>query len=268
VSSFQRVIKYFAIAFAVLIIFNLVTSIIYGINMVENIFSKDKTSDGNLEKVDIDDDYSILDIEVTNVDILVKNGDNFKIEKDSDDVRVREVGNKLLITEKDYGLFEEKRESELVVYVPEDYVFDSISIENGAGRVDVDYLKTKEIELDLGAGKVNLNKIDVSDEMSIDGGAGEIIINDGYVNDLDLDMGIGKVELNLSLTGNSEINAGVGEIFLTLLDDSNNYRINVNKGVGTVMIADSEMSDGSHYGDGNNIINIDGGIGNIKVDFR
>lgn len=267
-NSWQKVIKYLAIALAVLLIFNIVMGIIYGINLIGGAFLDKDVSNSDLKRVSVSDDYNILDIEVTDADIVIKEGNDFRIEKSDDNIRVKEIGNKLLITEKSYGLLESKRDSELIVYVPISYLFDEVSIESGAGRVFVDGLNAKELELDLGTGKVNLNKLNVSKEMAVDSGAGEVIIDNGVINNLELDMGVGRVELNVVLRGKNEIDSGIGEASLVLGDSSDNYKINVNKGVGKILVSGQEMMDDSYYGDGDNIIGIDGGIGNISVDFR
>lgn len=267
-SSVQKVIKYFAIAFAVFLIFNIVSGVIIGINALSNIFASDSKHTNKVSEFKINNDYKVLDIEVASVNIVIKEGSKLKVETDSSEVRIKEVGNKLLVVESEKGLFKKKSNEEVIVYIPDDYIFDEVSMETGAGRVDIDSLNTKELELELGAGKVVFDKLNVSYESSIDSGAGEVIINNGNVNNLDLDIGIGKVELNLSITGNSEIDAGVGEVDLNLLNSSDDYKIRVNKGIGSIKIAGDEMSDGSYYGDGNNIINIDGGVGNINIDFE
>lgn len=265
-SSFQKVIKYIAIAFAALIIFNIISGIVSGVSVLSGIFSNDVNN--NLNKLDVDNNYRVLDIEVGSVNILIKKGKRFKVETDSDNISFKEVGSKLLITEKESSFLPKKVKNDLVIYIPDSYVFDEISIENGAGRVDVDYISADELELDLGAGKVNINKLNVNNEVSIDGGAGEIVVESGLVKNLDLDMGVGRVELNLEIVGTSEIDAGVGEVDLTLLNNSDSYKININKGIGEIVVDGRKMSDNSYYGSGENVINVDGGVGNINIDFE
>ena len=102
-------------------------------------------------------------------------------------------------------------------------------------------------------------------ETSIEGGAGEINIDNADINNLDLDMGIGKLTLTAYLKGNSEINAGVGSINLNLIGSEEDYLINLDKGIGLATYNDNEMKNNTTYGNGNNKIMIDGGIGSIKI---
>lgn len=264
-SNFQKIIKYFAIALAVFLIFNIISGIVLGIGFVSNIFSFG-TSD-NLSKVDISDTYKVLDIELESINIIIKNGKRFKIETDSDNISFREVGEKLLVTEKKESWLPKKAVDDLIIYVPNNYLYDNILIENGAGRIEVESLKTNNLELELGAGKVNINELFVYDNTDIDGGVGEVVIENGIVNNLDFDMGVGSVLLNLEIVGDSEISSGVGEVTLGLVGASNDYSLNVNKGIGKITISGEEIKSDTMYGNGLNKLDLNGGIGNINVDF-
>lgn len=264
-SNFQKVIKYIAIALAVLIIFSIISLIMNGIGSLGNF---NVGNNMKLDKLKVADKYDVLDIELTNVNIVIKEGKKFGVESDSDNVVLKEIGNKLLITEKKSSIIPKRPSSDLIIYVSDNLVFDEVMIENGAGRIDVDYIKTNELELDLGAGKVNINKLYVYHEASIDSGAGEVIVEDGSINNLDFDMGIGKIELNLKITGNSDIDAGVGDMKINLLGNRDDYSLNIDKGVGLLKVDGEKVDNSNIYGNGDNVINIDGGIGNIDVNFK
>ena len=147
-------------------------------------------------------------------------------------------------------------------------MFDFVLIENGAGKLDINDLSTNELELDLGAGKVTIDKLTVLKEASIDGGAGEVNISNSSINNLDLDMGIGIVLISSTLTGNSEIDAGIGEVDLNLLDKKDNYKINIDKSIGEIIIDGNKVGEENSYGNGLNTIDISGGIGSININFK
>ena len=218
----QRIIKYIAMAFAIFLVFSILSSIMFGIMSVTNIFSDNKTD--NLEKINISNNSSILDIEVSRINVIIKRGNEFKAETNNKYIKTRQNGNKLYITEKNHSIFSNDN-SDLVVYVPSDYIFDSVSIESGAGRIDIESLSCKKLYLDLGAGKVDINNLLVLNETKIDGGAGTITIEDSSLNSLDLDMGMGKLSLTSKINGESEIDAGVGEVDLNLIGTMNDYKI-------------------------------------------
>ena len=80
-------------------------------------------------------------------------------------------------------------------------------------------------------------------------------------------MGAGTAEITSIITGNNEINSGVGNLKLNLIDNIENYKIKINKGIGKVEIDNKEVSDNEIVGTGLNFINISGGIGTIAVNF-
>ena len=101
----------------------------------------------------------------------------------------------------------------------------------------------------------------------IDGGAGKISVKDGRINSLDADTGAGAMDIAGVLTGTSRISIGVGRAELTLRGGEDAYRFDVDKGIGRVTVGGREMSDGEKCGSGDNLIEIDGGIGAVTVTF-
>ena len=114
-SSFQKVIKYIAIALAMFIIFNIISLLINGVSFISVGFSKGNLS--GLNKVDVGNKYEVLDIELTAVNIFIKEGKKFKIETDSDNLNIKEVGNKLLIIDNDLEDLDEKYKNKVFNYL-------------------------------------------------------------------------------------------------------------------------------------------------------
>ncbi len=265
-SDVQRIIKYCSIAFAIFLIYTILSGLMGGILSIGNIFDNDDTIAEKLDGLDIEGNVSIINIDVASVDITVKTGDKLSAETNNKDIEVREENNKLFITEKKRNWYKNNN-TDLVVYIPENMIFDGIAIESGAGKVNIDKVFTKKLYLELGAGKVNINYLNVEDEATIEGGAGNFILKDGVINDLDLDMGVGKLEIKSKLTGNNKIDAGVGTLDIDLIGSINDYKINVEKGIGSIKVDGNEMKDNSTIGNGFNKIDIDGGVGSMKVNF-
>jgi len=266
-SETQRIIKYIATAFAIFLIFSILSGIMYGIISISSIFGNNENANKELENLNLTNNTLILDIEVSNVDISIKQGDEFKAETNNQYIKTKQKDNKLYITEEKHSWFSKRDGSKLVVYVPSDYIFDSVSIENGASKIDIDSLSCKKLYMDLGAGKVTINNILVLNKAEIDGGAGEINIENGSLNNLDLDMGIGKLSLISQITGESEIDAGIGNVNLNLLGNLNEYKIILDKGIGKCSVDGKNIKGSTYYGNGSNVIDIDGGVGSIQVDF-
>lgn len=266
-TSAQRVIKYLALGFAIFLIFSILSGIMFGISTVSNVFS-DRDSDilEDLKDLNITgDNISVLDIDIKAANLVIKTGDKLKVETNNKYIKYDQDGNRIIIKEKRHNWFFKKNKSDLVVYIPENFVFDGVSINTGAGKIEVEEINTRILNIDFGAGKATINNLVVDEYAKIDGGAGEISILNGNINDLDLDVGVGKFTLNSKLTGNSEIDAGVGELNINLLGLLEDYKIRVEKGIGSAKLNNQDMKNERTYGTGVNSIDIDGGVGSINI---
>ena len=87
-------------------------------------------------------------------------------------------------------------------------------------------------------------------------------------NNLKANLGMGEFFFSGRLTGKSEIDSGVGAINIKLLDNSDNYTINADKGIGSITLDGKQLETDRVYGNGENYLDIDGGIGEIKIDFE
>jgi len=267
----QRVIKYLAIAFAIFLIFNIVYAVIFGIQSVFCIFTdnEDETIT-ELHDLSIPNDslVSNLDIDLAYTSLIVNVGDEFKIETNQDTILCRQERNTILIEEDDdFGFLKRNKDSQLLITVPKEFVFEKVEIDTGAGKISIEELNTNKLSFDFGAGKTEIEELNVLKDAELDGGAGEIKILSGEIHNLDVDMGVGKFILKSSLIGNHQIDAGVGEMNLELLGEVDDYAIKVDKGIGSVSIDGKKIENGFKYGDGDNFIDINGGVGTISVDI-
>jgi len=274
-TSAQKVIKYISIAFAIFLIVTIISAILGGFYAVAGIIglkNEKENSTSNEEIINLanleNNDIETLEIKLAYTSLSIKTGDSFKIDTNNDNITYKQNDKNLKIEDEESNWFLNRNNYELILYVPDNFEFDKVKITTGAGEISIDSLNVNTLDFELGAGKMKIDNLNVADECNIEGGAGELNILSGTINDLDLDMGVGETNITASLTGNNEINAGVGSLNIDLLDNKENYRIKVNKGIGNIRIDGKEFSDGEVLGDGDNKIDIDGGIGNIKVNFK
>lgn len=271
----QRVLKFLALAVAAVLIIAIFSGIA-GVGMIlGRIFSPDRSTDTVLSEVDLREDIDMngirrLELKASTVRVKVVSTDEgrIRVESNSDRVKVGKSGEILTIEESDFNLFENIAwgDDELVVYLPKSmHEFDFVSIETGAGKMDIERLETKELRISMGAGKVEIQEVIARNRADIDGGAGMLTIRNGELRNLDFDMGVGKVEIEAALLGSSEIDAGLGRLDLRLLGDADSYRIKVERGLGSVKLDGNEVESDRSYGEGENLIEIDGGVGAIEV---
>lgn len=277
----QKVIKYLAIALAIFLIVNIIGAILSIIGIIGGIaFFTNTITDVKEEIVQespeylkqpevIADNINIEDIvkfeiEVKYSNLEIKKGD-FKVESNDTNVKCTQKGNELIVKETGNNWLRNKEGNKVIIYIPENKEFNEIEIDTGAGNIEIESLNTKDLSFSIGAGKVEINNLKVTNEAEIDGGAGKVDILSGEICNLNLDMGIGEFNVCTKLLGNNDIEQGMGKLTIKLRDSQENYTIRTRKGMGSITIDGKEAQNNSIYGNGQNILNIEGGMGAIEI---
>ena len=262
----QKIIKYCAIAFAVFLIVSIIGGIVGAVASVPLLVS-DGDGIGEMKTYAVTETVKNLEIDLSGARLEIKTGDRFSVESDHKYLRVENADGTLAIKE-DRPAFGFSTEGvQVILTVPENFTFEKTAISTGAGMVKVDTLSSQRLSLDLGAGEVDIGTLTATDRASINGGAGELRIDGGELADLDLNIGVGEADLESRLTGNCSIDYGVGELNLTLTGTPDDYCITLDKGVGKATLDGAKMSEDIVYGNGETSIEIDGGVGAMKIEF-
>ena len=259
----QKIIKYCAIIFALLIIASIIGFIF---NIIGYFIPNGKVDTKNFYEEYNDVKEIFLDSSASK--IIIKKGNIFSVKATNVVTNFESSlnNNVLKIKEKVKKLWNKKYEGIITITVT-DTMLDNFEINHGAGKLVINGINVNDFELEHGAGKVELNNVSFQNT-SIEGGAGEIIINSSNLRNLDLDIGAGKTSIEAYIEGKSEINCGVGALDITLLGNQEDYQITVSKGVGTIEIDDIKQKNNTTFGNGQNNIELNGGVGSIKVNFK
>lgn len=264
----QKAIKYVAIAFAILLTVSIAVGIIRTVSSISLFFGNDKNVEGEMQKYELDGSYSELEIEIGAAKLVIATGDDFLIESNYKYLSVKETDSKLTVGDTLERVVKTNTTATVTIYIPENATFKKADIKTGAGEVRIEALTADRISMSFGAGEVILDDLVATDKIKIDGGAGAITIRDGELNELDLDMGIGELDLTAKLTGDCELNMGVGEASVTLIGNADDYRIDIDKGLGEANVDGESVGDGFTLGRGTSRVEIDGGVGSIRVGFK
>lgn len=272
----QKIIKYIATAFAIFLIVTIISAIlsgIYGLLCAFGVIHSKKdiiTEDLNVISSEVKE-VSTLKLELAFTNLEIKTGNSFKVEtnnskisftENNGSVKIKEEKHNWLMNNKDYT-------SNLIIYIPEDMIaLDETKIETGAGKINIERLNTQSLYLELGAGDVYIKNLTVTKEAKIDGGVGRTELNSCKINNLKANLGMGEFVFSGKLTGKSEVDSGVGAININLLDSSENYTIDVSKGIGSVTLDGQKLEMDRVYGTGENHLSVDGGVGEIKINFK
>lgn len=284
-SSFQKVVKYGAITFAIVLAIGIITSIV---SVAIGVFSFVTGNVGlGMKKGYVErfneshkfDNVRSLDIDLSAGSLEILKGESFLIEANdvSKDFRMDLTNNGTLrIRERNRGFNflwfnfngNNRITTEIKVYIPEDYKLNSTTIDAGAGNLYIEGLNTKKFRISAGAGKIDGYNI-TAENASIDGGVGNINMENVIFNDMDLNSGVGKVFLEGVFKGDNEIDCGVGDLDMEIIGDVDDYDIKIDNGVGQVRLNGERIS--REYRKNNNRSNsldVDGGVGSVDIIFK
>lgn len=271
----QKLIKAFALVLATLIIVGIFTAIIGGVSFLAAVTGAEIggwVSDSGAWTSESYESQMVHELETSVKATSVK----FRLVDDGEPVRV-ETNNeyvttwidmderRLNVVEKSHGLFGWGGKGEVIVYVRKNVSFEKVKLEVGAGELDIEKLDAWVLDLDLGAGRTEIRALKVSERATIDGGAGYLAIKQAEMQNAHLELGVGKAEIEAKLRGESKIDSGVGKVELKLVGREQDYRVEVDKGLGSIELNGEKLGDGSVWGTGKNRVDIDSGVGAVEI---
>lgn len=262
----QKIIKHFAFALAVFLIVTIISTILLALNAFSDVLGL-KTDDKikNMKSIVLQSTFvTNIEIDLVASELEFINGDTFKIETNNNKIKVQEQNGKIEIQEKRNIFVSTIKDSKLRITLPRDMELTEISIDSGAGKISAETINVSKFELDIGAGSVEIENLNVLTSADISGGTGSLLISNGSINNLELEVGVGTCEINSFLTGNNNIEAGVGKLDVNLLASLESYSIRLEKGIGSIKLNKENVTN-SNYGSGSNNLNIEAGIGNIEI---
>lgn len=265
-TTLQKTIKYLAMAFAIFLTVSIIGGILSMFGLVGGFFGGEAVTE-DMKTYTVSSDIQSLEVKINAADYTIKQGDRFSVESNLKHLTVTEKNGVLTIRETK-KLSSTYKGAVLTLYIPANTVFEKANITTGAGRLTVDCLSADTMDFELGAGEVKMDTLIAASDIDIDGGAGKITISGGALHDLDLNMGVGQLNLTSALTGKSDFELGVGESNITVLGNKDDYRLDIEKGIGNVTVDGTSVSNIKGQGSGNNSIEVSGGIGAIHLKFK
>ncbi len=265
-TNFQKVIRYTAIGLAALLAVSIVGGIISAVGFFCGFMFNDATYE-DIKTYSITSEIGSLYIDINAADITVKQGEEFSVESNLKHLSVKDE-NGLLYIKETKKLFVNYNNPSVIIKIPAGTVFENAELKTGAGVLNVDTLCAKLLDCDFGAGEIRIGSLSASSDADIDGGAGKITISGGSINNLDFDMGVGQLNFTAFLTGDCDFDLDVGECNIMLLGARDDYKLEIEKGLGNISVDGKSVIDFGSSGTGKNKVEINGGVGNINVNFE
>lgn len=267
----QKIIKYLAIAFALFLVIS-IFSIIFGLSreIISSINSDKKDSKLLEEYTTISNNVNNIEsfkIDISNDNIEIKEGEKFEVKTNDPDVKFYHENSKVKIkTDKTFSWhLSNSSRGTIIIYLPNEFNITELELNLGAGKIDIDKIFVETLLMDLGAGTMTAKEINVYEKATINGGAGNINIYSGTINNLNLKLDAGNASIQSDLTGSNTLTTGVGKLNLGLSRSKDNYKFDISKGLGNIILNDFEVSEDILIGDGEAKIKISGAIGNIII---
>lgn len=267
-SSVQKVIKYVAIAFAAFLSITIIAAIGSVILGVAGGFSSGETK--NFSEVFVDVESIKVKSSIAQVDIV--KGDVFQVTGENVPESMKAyVDNHTLIikdSNKEWSNFIGGSKGIVTITVPEDFVAELTRIDSGLGKVNVEFLNTKKLEISLGTGNIKGYDI-VAAQVDIDGGVGNISLDNVTFADTKIEGGVGNINIQGLLTGYTKLKCGVGSVDLSIVGDYDDYSFDIESGLGSIRINGDKVSDMKKTVNGaTNELDVEGGVGSINIDIE
>ena len=275
---FQKVIKYGAMAFAIYLAVMIISIIVFGVTAIFGIgagIEAISNNSNNSELISYTQEYNdieSLDIDLSKSRLEIKTGNSFKIEfinvsKDLS-TKLNNSDNELKIEDETLKLFENiNSDSKVIVYIPSDYELRNVKLDLvGVSGAYIEGFKTEKLDVDVGAGKYEINNVQ-SVNAEIDCGAGETYINNSTFDNLDFSAGVGQASINCKINNKGEIESGVGKLEVNLIGNKDDYKVRAETGIGNLNVDGNKVKDGEVIGNGSININVEAGIGETTINF-
>ena len=162
-------------------------------------------------------------------------------------------------------------DADVTITVPKNFQLEKLSLELGAGEMEVKDLETEKLWVKAGAGSIVLDSLRAKQAVEFHIGTGEIRAYDFVGQNMTAKCGVGELYINGSLIGDNAIECGIGEVLCELSEKEEDYSYTVNCGIGEVRIGTKEyygIGKNSKTGTGDDSFQVRCGIGSVKFFFE
>lgn len=167
--------------------------------------------------------------------------------------------------------WEDYDECEITLYIPEAYSFEKVTVELGAGYLEMDNMFANEVDLEVGAGQIIADYLQ-AEKCDIEVGMGEILVHDMQVTIMNAEVGMGHLLLKGTLLGDVNAECAMGAMELNLTGSEAEFNYAIETAMGNISV---EGVDYSGVGQEKTIkngagktMNLECAMGNIEVDFE
>lgn len=167
------------------------------------------------------------------------------------------------------ALFEEK--SQVILYLPENYSFDEVEIDMGAGEMEFDRLKAEEALLEVGAGRIVLKEAQAG-KLTVEVGAGQIELKDMTVETLEAEIGMGEFLAGGVINGDASVECSMGNVEMRIEGREEDFNYRLEGAMGNIDLGRQSYGGFAEERDIDNhadkTMEVECSMGNISIKFK
>ena len=214
-----------------------------GLYDIEDAFDFDEVYQiwkGNVAKYQLGTDIEDLDIELGggSFTTIVSDDDNFYVEAEGVHKFQGFVEDNTLYIKSTSTSRGGSQKGEVTLYVPENYYFEEVEIDVGAGALWFSNLNAQEASLEVGAGSIALNDPKVQD-LDVSIGAGKIDMTGMEAGNLDVEVGAGELIAEGTVLNNADVECAMGNVEIGLAGSENDFNYYLEGHMGSIQVGDS-----------------------------
>ena len=170
------------------------------------------------------------------------------------------------------GNISENQGTKITVYLPKDQVFEELDLDLGAGALDMNQaIQAKKVTLDVGAGAFSANGLKAED-IDISVGMGAVKLREMEVGALKASVGMGAFSFDGVLNGDAKLECAMGSIDGKIKGDEKSYNYQVNGAMGEVKVgstgAKGVAKEWSQDNGADRTITLECSMGSAKISFE
>lgn len=252
-------------------------SLIYVGNRAENVQSGEKNYEMPI-KTETSEIHSLsIQAGGGNIRFLPGNADSISIRCNQEGYKVYEENGTLYIEEGGisidfFGIHSMTVATmDLDIYIPQDMKFHDVTLEIGAGDVELGNLTTDDLQISIGAASLNADNLTVNNELDIELGAGEVVLENAILNYVETEIGAGSVELTGRIAGDCTVDVAMGSAELELYGKEEEHNYKIDCALGTVTLGNESYeglaSEKTIQNGADNTYDLSCAMGELSVEF-
>ena len=266
-TSFQKIIKYIAMAFAIFLAIGIFTGILGAFTVANFIFGEKENIVGEMKTYSVSNQITQLDVDLNVAEVNIKTGNKLRVESNHKNLVVKEKNGTLQVSEKKKFFTTKIGKASVEIYLPEGKTLEKAEVSTGLGGAKIEGLNCGKFDFSQGVGRTEILKTVITQKAEIDSGVGVIKLKSCSFSNAEINNGIGFASYSGKMNEKCSFDSGIGACEIVLSGNESDYSVEIGNGIGFVTVNGQKAFDGNDFGTGKNDIECDNGIGRMKIIF-